>query len=172
MNRPKEYKPREIQSRRPSIITRARRVIMSASALTAAVTISLVQLTSADHAQTVVTNNKENTMTQVQKAPDNAADEAIRPFHVNIPQEQLDDLRRRIKATKWPESETVPDDTQGVQLATMKKLADYWAKDYDCRKIEAKLNSYPQFVTNIDGPDIHFINVKSKVKNALPVIIT
>jgi pimeloyl-ACP methyl ester carboxylesterase len=98
--------------------------------------------------------------------------DAIRPFHVNVPQSQLTDLRRRIKATQWPEQENVTDATQGVQLATMKKLADYWANNYDWRKVEAKLNSYPQFITNIDGLDIHFIHVRSKHPNALPVIIT
>ena len=99
-------------------------------------------------------------------------DPAIRPFHVSIPDERLKDLRRRIAATQWPEQELVSDASQGVQLATMKKLADYWAKNYDWRKTEAKLNSYPQFITNIDGLDIHFIHVKSKNPNALPVIIT
>ena len=94
--------------------------------------------------------------------------DAIRPFRVNIPEERLKDLRRRIAATQWPEQELVSDASQGVQLATMKKLADYWAKNYDWRKTEAKLNSYPQFITNIDGLDIHFIHVKSKNPNALP----
>ena len=81
-------------------------------------------------------------------------------------------MLKRVAATRWPEKETVTDASQGVQLATMKKLADYWAKDYDWRKTEAKLNSYPQFITNIDGVDIHFIHVRSKNPNALPVIIT
>jgi hypothetical protein len=101
-----------------------------------------------------------------------AEDKAIRPFHINIPEEALADLRRRINATKWPERETVSDATQGVQLATMQKLADYWAKDYDWRKCEAKLNALPQFITNIDGVDIHFIHVRSKENNALPLIVT
>jgi epoxide hydrolase-like protein len=97
---------------------------------------------------------------------------ATRPFHINIPKEAVADMLKRVAATRWPEKETVTDASQGVQLATMKKLADYWAKDYDWRKTEAKLNSYPQFVTNIDGVDIHFIHVRSKNPNALPVIIT
>ena len=101
-----------------------------------------------------------------------AEDKAIRPFHFKAPDAALVDLKRRIAATRWPEKETVTDASQGVQLATMKKLADYWAKDYDWRKTEAKLNSYPQFLTNIDGVDIHFIHVRSKNPNALPVIIT
>ncbi|UOE47199.1 epoxide hydrolase [Mucilaginibacter sp. SMC90] len=98
--------------------------------------------------------------------------EAIRPFHVNFPDADLADLKQRIKATRWPDKETVTDETQGVQLLTMHKLADYWAKDYDWRKVEAKLNALPMFVTNIDGVDIHFIHVRSKQKNALPIIVT
>lgn len=98
--------------------------------------------------------------------------DAIRPFHVNIPKSDLTELRRRIKATKWPEKETVPDASQGVQLATMQKLARYWATDYDWRKCEAKLNALPQFVTTIDGLDIHFIHVRSKRPHALPLIVT
>jgi len=98
--------------------------------------------------------------------------EAIRPFSVHIPQAQLDDLRRRIIATNWPDREIVTDQSQGVQLSTIQALAHYWATDYDWRKIEAKLNSLPQFITTIDGVDIHFIQVKSRHKNALPMIIT
>jgi len=96
----------------------------------------------------------------------------IRPFHVNVPQAQLDDLHRRIKATQWPERETVADTTQGVQLATMQKLAQYWASEHDWRACEARLNGFPQFLTEIDGLDIHFIHVRSKHENALPIIIT
>jgi pimeloyl-ACP methyl ester carboxylesterase len=98
--------------------------------------------------------------------------EAIRPFQFHAPQADLDDLRRRVLATKFPEKETVTDKSQGVELATVQALANYWAKDYDWRKVETKLNSYPNFITNIDGLDIHFIHVRSKHKNALPVIIT
>ncbi len=98
--------------------------------------------------------------------------ESIRPFKINVPQAQLDDLRRRVQATKWPKRETVTDASQGVQLATMQKLASYWVKGYDWKKIESKLNALPQFTTTIDGVDIHFIHVRSKHKNALPVIIT
>jgi pimeloyl-ACP methyl ester carboxylesterase len=103
-----------------------------------------------------------------------AADDqqAIRPFRVNFPEEQLTDLRKRIVATRWPEKETVTDASQGVQLATMQELARYWATDYDWRRCEAKLNAYPQFVTNIDGLDIHVIHVRSKNPNALPLIVT
>ena len=99
-------------------------------------------------------------------------DNAIRPFHINIPEEELVDLRRRIAATRWPDRETVPNQSQGVQLATMRELAHYWSTEYDWRKAEAKLNALPQFVTTIDGLDIHFIHVRSREKNALPLIIT
>ena len=103
-------------------------------------------------------------------APDSTA---IRAFTVPVvPQSALDDLRKRVAATRWPEKETVADMTQGVQLATMQKLGRYWATDYDWRKCEAKLKALPQFVTTIDGLDIHFIHVRSKNPNALPVIIT
>ena len=96
----------------------------------------------------------------------------IRPFHWNFSDAQLADLRNRINAVKWPEAELVSDTSQGVQLATMQKLARYWGKDYDWRKGEAKLKALPHFVTQIDGLDIHFIHVRSKEKNALPVIVT
>jgi pimeloyl-ACP methyl ester carboxylesterase len=96
----------------------------------------------------------------------------IRPFHFEIPQEQMDDLRRRIAATRWPSKELVPDRSQGVQLGTLQELARYWATDYDWHKVEAKLNALPQFTTEIDGVDIHFIHVKSEHENALPLIMT
>src|SRR5208337_4175054 len=104
-------------------------------------------------------------------APAATSDE-IRPFRVNFPEEALVDLRRRINATKWPERETVTDQSQGVQLATIQELARYWATDYDWRKCEAKLNALPQFMAEIDGLDIHFIDVRSKHENALPLIVT
>jgi pimeloyl-ACP methyl ester carboxylesterase len=97
---------------------------------------------------------------------------AIRPFHVNVPEAELTELRRRIKATKWPERETVADASQGVQLATIQKLARYWGTEYDWRKVEARLNALPNFITEIDGLDIHFIHVRSKHENALPLIVT
>jgi pimeloyl-ACP methyl ester carboxylesterase len=102
-----------------------------------------------------------------------AADkDAIRPFHVSIPEEALVDLRRRIAATRWPDKETVADQSQGVQLAKIQELVRYWGTDYDWRKAEAKLNAFPQFKTRIDGVDIHFIHVRSRHSNALPLIIT
>jgi pimeloyl-ACP methyl ester carboxylesterase len=96
----------------------------------------------------------------------------IRPFHVEIPDEQIDDLRRRIAATRWPSMELVEDRSQGVQLEALQELARYWASDYDWRKAETKLNALPQFTTEIDGTEIHFIHVKSRHENALPLIMT
>ncbi|PDT28135.1 multidrug MFS transporter [Rhizobium sp. L9] len=98
--------------------------------------------------------------------------EEIRPFSVSFPQDQLDDLRRRVAATRWPDKETVAGDGQGVQLSTIQKLANHWATDYDWRKMEARFNAFPQFITEIDGLDIHFIHVRSKHKKALPIIMT
>jgi pimeloyl-ACP methyl ester carboxylesterase len=105
-------------------------------------------------------------------AKTDAHDESIRPFHISFPEKDLVDLRRRIAATRWPDKETVSDRSQGVQLATMQELARYWQTDYDWRKVEAKLNALPQFVTTIDGVDIHFIHVRSKHAKALPLIVT
>jgi pimeloyl-ACP methyl ester carboxylesterase len=97
---------------------------------------------------------------------------AIRPFAVNVPEAELTELRRRINQTKWPERELVADATQGVQLETVQALARYWGTEYDWRKVEAKLNALPQFVTEIDGLDIHFIHVRSQHEDALPLIVT
>ena len=99
-------------------------------------------------------------------------DTAIRPFRVNVPDAALADLRTRVLATRWPDKETVSDRSQGVQLAKLQELVRYWGTDYDWRKVEAKLNALPQFITTIDGLDIHFIHVRSRHPNALPVIIT
>src|SRR3712207_4248951 len=97
---------------------------------------------------------------------------AIRPFRVDIPEEALVDLRRRIASTQWPDKETVADQSQGVPLATIQELARYWATDYDWRTCEAKLHALPQFITEIDGLDIHFIHVRSKHADALPLVVT
>jgi pimeloyl-ACP methyl ester carboxylesterase len=105
-------------------------------------------------------------------AQDTMTHPEVRPFRVDVPEEDLVDLRQRIAATRWPERETVADETQGVQLATIQELARYWASDYDFRRFEARLNALPQFMTEIDGLDIHFIHVKSPHENALPLIIT
>ncbi|WP_440641710.1 epoxide hydrolase family protein [Bradyrhizobium sp. PUT101] len=101
-----------------------------------------------------------------------AANGTIRPFHVNVPEADLLDLRRRLAATRWPDREIVTDQSQGVQLRTVQELVRYWQSDYDWRKIEARLNALPQFVTDIDGVDIHFIHARSRHENALPMIVT
>jgi pimeloyl-ACP methyl ester carboxylesterase len=101
-----------------------------------------------------------------------AAGDAIRPFHVSVPEEDLLDLRRRLAATRWPDREIVADQSQGVQLTTMQQLVHHWQTDYDWRKMEARLNALPQFVTAIDGVDIHFVHVRSRHENALPMIVT
>ena len=116
-------------------------------------------------------NMTESSAAQQSSAP-TSDKTAIRPFHFDFPDAQLAELRRRINATIWPERELVPDASQGVQLGTMQKLAQYWGKDYDWRKGEAKLKAVPHFITEIDGLDIHFIHVRSKHENALPIIIT
>src|ERR671916_758828 len=97
---------------------------------------------------------------------------AVRDFHIDVPEEELVNLRQRIAATRWPSKELVEDRSQGVQLATIQALARYWASDYDWRKAEAKLNALPQFTTEIDGVEIHFIHVKSPHENALPLVMT
>jgi pimeloyl-ACP methyl ester carboxylesterase len=118
-----------------------------------------------------MTGAMSETLNDVARTTDARTDD-IRPFHVSFPDSDLADLRRRIKATKWPEVEQTKDEAQGVQLATMQKLAQYWSTDHDWKKAEAKINGVPHFITNIDGLDIHFIHVKSKEKNAMPIIIT
>jgi len=143
----------------PQSTSRRHFVGMTAAALAAG---SLSQFAFAD------TNQAIGKITE----PANGDKTAIRPFRVHVPESQLVDLRRRINATRWPDRETVPDESQGVQLATIQGLAHYWATGYDWRKCEARLNSYPQFMTEIDGLDIHFIHVRSKHENAMPLIVT
>ena len=145
----------------------ARRSSLAAAAVAGAV--GLILVASFGYAQT--NTQKETTGAQGETATFTAK-AAIRPFHINIPEGALVDLRGRIAATRWPDKETVSDQSQGVQLATMRELARYWAADYDWRQCEAKLNALPQFVTQIDGLDIHFIHVRSKHQNALPLIVT
>ena len=111
-------------------------------------------------------------MTQAGATSHAADPNAVRPFQVNVPEAELTELRRRIDATRWPERETVTDHSQGVPLATMQKLARYWATEYDWRKVEARLNAHPQFMTKIDGLDIHFIHARSTHEAALPLIVT
>jgi pimeloyl-ACP methyl ester carboxylesterase len=114
--------------------------------------------------------NEEKTMAPITAAQELAA--SVRPFQVDYPEAVLTDLKKRINATRWPQRETVKDTSQGVQLDTMRSLASYWGKDYDWKKGEAKLKAVPHFMTEIDGLDIHFIHVRSKHENAMPVIIT
>ena len=162
-----------------------------ASTLVGSVAVAL-PLTGAHASTTAPTGPGAPTLTPTQRVPAPAAGEAtsdepiigaaaaveptgdpsIRPFRYRASDAELTDLNRRIKATRWPERETVKDHSQGVQLATMQKLADYWSNHHDWRRAEAQIFSYPNFITNIDGLDIHFIHVKSKHPNALPVIIT
>src|SRR5690349_16110741 len=112
-------------------------------------------------------------MTQSSAAPPRGEQaNAIRPFKVNVPEAELTELLRRINTTKWPERETVTDASQGVQLATIQALARYWGTEYNWRTVETRLNTLPQFITEIDGLDIHFIHVRSKHENALPLIVT
>src|SRR6185295_7522077 len=96
---------------------------------------------------------------------------AVRPFSFKASEAELEELRARIKATRWPEKEAVADDTQGVQLATIQELAHYWATEHDWRKVESKMNSYPHFITEIDGLDIHFMHIRSKHESALPLLV-
>ncbi len=122
-----------------------------------------------------MTNVQTHTVDVPRRSPAARAtteNESVRPFRFSASDEELADLRRRILATRWPEKETVADHSQGVPLAMMQELARYWATEYDWRKVEARMNALPNFITEIDGLDIHFIHVRSKEKNALPVIVT
>ena len=142
-----------------------RSVLVSAAAATGA-TLFYAQLpATGDTSPSRVSKQGDSSM-------DAVGETAIRRFSFSASDEALADLRRRIAATRWPEKETVADQTQGVQLATVQELARYWGADYDWRKVEARLNALPQFVTEIDGLDIHFIHVRSKDDNALPLIVT
>jgi pimeloyl-ACP methyl ester carboxylesterase len=143
----------------------SRKFLFLTSAVAGACSLVLLAAASPAMKETTITS----TLTQPPQAP---ASDAIRPFQYHASDEALADLRRRVAATQWPDKETVTDATQGVQLATMQKLARYWLTGYDWRKVEARLNALPQFITQIDGLDIHFIHVRSKHKNAMPMIIT
>jgi pimeloyl-ACP methyl ester carboxylesterase len=166
----------------PASPTRA--TSFAASAAASAVSLLLLASPSPSHAQTMPSASSSTrtapaagTQASAFSAPtaaqrEAADDKAIRTFHVDIPEADLVDLRRRIAATRWPERETVADQSQGVQLATLQALVRYWGTDYDWRKAEAKLNALPQFVTTIDGVDIHFIHVRSKHPDALPLLMT
>src|SRR5829696_7378612 len=137
-----------------------------------AFSVSLFGFASATYAQTTRASVSTAVVATATGPRPATVDLSIRPFTFRVPQVALEELRRRIATTQWPEKETVVDESQGVQLATMRELARYWATDYDWRKAEAKLNALPQFVASIDGLDIHFIHVRSKNPNALPLIMT
>ncbi len=149
-----------------------RRSLLATSA--AAGALGLVLLTGPSYAQTVPAADAQASVISLLPATLRAAaeDNLVRPFHINIPEETLVDLRQRVVATRWPDRETVTDQSQGVQLAKIQELVRYWGTDYDWRKVEAKLNALPMFVTEIDGLDIQFIHVRSRHPNALPLIIT
>jgi len=157
------------------IISRRVGLKLSAASILASL-LPPVALTATRTASPRSTKLEEHTMAQMtatQQASAHAADKAaIRPFRVKFSEQDLVDLRKRIDATKWPEQETVADASQGVQLATIRKLARYWTTEYDWRVVEGKLNALPQFITEIDGLDIHFIHVRSKHEDALPLIVT
>ena len=132
-----------------------------------------VIVSSSNYGQTMTTLDTESTVeADASSARQVAKDHAIRPFTFNAPQAELDELRMRIAATRWPTKELVEDRSQGVQLATLRELALYWSTEYDWRKCEARLNALPQFTTEIDGVEIHFIHVRSRHENALPLIMT
>jgi hypothetical protein len=137
---------------------------------TLAATVTLLAPVACGYAQTAPSVNADGKHSADRIAA--GGDQSIRLFRISVPQEALTDLKRRLAATRWPDQETVQDRSQGVQLATMKALVGYWQGGYDWRKVEARLNALPQFVTTIDGVDIHFIHVRSKHANPLPVIIT
>ena len=159
-------------SRRQASGTAVASVPTPRSLVGAALALSLLVFSSINYGQTMTISDAETTVAQAtsqQRA--RGEDRSIRPFKAHIPQAQIDEMRRRILATQWPERETVADSSQGVPLATMRELANYWATGYDWRKVEAKLDALPQFITEIDGLDIHFIHVRSKHANALPLVI-
>jgi len=151
---------------RPGLDRSAQRTVFSTAAC--ALMLSLASLSAMAQATPAPVDKTGTTATERLRGEDTS----IRPFAYHASDKELADLRQRIAATKWPSRELVKDGTQGVQLQTMQKLAQYWSTDYDWRKFEARLNQYPQFVTKIDGVDIHFIHVRSRNKNALPVVIT
>jgi pimeloyl-ACP methyl ester carboxylesterase len=144
-----------------------RRFLSAAAATLAARQLGFLTVPRRLEAMTVTTATPTDVAAQTGAAPTD-----IRPYHVSFPDSDLADLRRRIKATRWPDKELVADPTQGVQYDTMQKLATYWANDYDWRPFETRFNKLPQFVTEIDGVEIHFIHVRSNEKNALPMIVT
>jgi pimeloyl-ACP methyl ester carboxylesterase len=144
------------------------------SLLAISATLGMLLLGGPSYAQNVSVSGPESSASspRVEVVSAAAEDKTICPFHINVPEGELANLRQRLLATRWPDQETVTDRSQGVQLATMKALVHYWQTDYDWRKAEAKLNSLPQFVTKIDGVDIQFVHVRSRYPNAMPLIMT
>jgi pimeloyl-ACP methyl ester carboxylesterase len=149
-----------------------RRLLRSAAVTIAAAELGTIGFANAQSDKKPLGPNGKPTMSQADTVAYASEAQAVRPFRVNVPEAALADLRRRVLATRWPDKETVADQSQGAQLAKLQELVRYWGSGYDWRKVEAKLNALPQFTTNIDGLDIHFIHVRSRHKNALPVIIT
>lgn len=150
-----------------------RSFIKASSMLGLTVALSPELIYSAAASSISTTAQQEDSMPQTSATQrDSDPRTALRPFRVNVPESELTEMRRRITATKWPDRELVSDASQGVKLTTVQNLARYWASDYDWRKCEARLNALPQFITEIDGVDIHFIHVRSKHENALPMIVT
>jgi pimeloyl-ACP methyl ester carboxylesterase len=141
------------------------------AATAAALAFALCIFSSPNYGQTIAAT-ESSVVAQASTQRSAAEDPSIRPFKAQVPQAALDDLRRRVRATRWPDKETAADRSQGAQLAQLQELVRYWGSDYDWRKVEARLNALPQFTTKIDGVDIHFIHVRSRHKNALPLIIT
>src|SRR5262245_34324434 len=162
-----------------SITKTVARLVGASAGSGAALALGLLVFAVPNYARTMTHSTRQTTASTTQVAttasarrPTDAGDIAIRPFKADVPQAALDDLRKRIAATRWPDHETVSDRSQGVQLARIQKLVRYWGTEYDWRRAEAQLNAFPQFVTTIDGLDIHFVHVRSRHPNALPLIIT
>ena len=162
----------KLRATHENVLSRTRRSFLAAPAVGG--TFLLLLLAAASYAQTVRTADAQAFVTSPPPEKQSAAtqDDSIRTFHINVPDEQLVDLRQRLAATRWPDKETVNDESQGIRLAEMQALVHYWGGDYDWRKVEAKLNALPEFVTTIDGVDIQFIHVRSREPNALPLILT
>jgi pimeloyl-ACP methyl ester carboxylesterase len=155
-----------------NMLKNTRRVTSAVTALNSLLLVTSIGAQTMTTPQAVTINDVAVISSIPAKERATIADTSIRPFRANVPEAALMDLKRRLAATRWPTKELVGDRSQGVQLATLKALVSYWATDYDWRKAEAKLNAYPQFVTKIDGVDIHFIHVKSRHPNAMPLIMT
>jgi pimeloyl-ACP methyl ester carboxylesterase len=154
-----------------NVSSRTRPSLLAAPALGG--TFLLLLLAAASYAQTVRTADAQAFVSSpLPEKLSAATQDAIRTFHINVPAEQLVDLRQRLAATRWPDKETVKDESQGIRLAEMQALLHYWGNGYNWRKVEAKLNELPEFVTTIDGVDIQFIHVRSRERNALPLILT